>query len=384
MTPITDAVAARHDSYVQMLRTLVDIDSGSLDHTGVGAVTDVVEGWLQADGLEVTREAAGPVDALVGRRRGRGPRILLLAHLDTVFEVGEAGRRPFTVEGGIARGPGVADDKAGVVAAVVVARVLAETGSDADLTLLFTPDEEIGSPGSREVVLAHADVCDVAFVLEAARADGSLVSARKGGADLRVRITGRAAHSGIEPEKGIHAGVQMAHVVLGLQTLNDPADGITVNAGVASAGTRPNIVPAAAEVRADLRAWTTAAFEETLAAAHRVATTPHVEGVEVEVLREFVAPPMEATSIGVALADWACAVAADLGITVGHVSTGGIGDANTVASTGTPVLDGLAPVGGDDHAPTEWLDLSTVVPRLALLATLCDRIGEHLGSGRVR
>ena len=146
---------------------------------------------------------------------------------------------------------------------------------------------------------------------------------------------------------------------------------------MATAGGRPNVVPARAEIRSDVRAWCVADFREALDAAEAVATTPHVDGVRVRVHREFVTEPMEATPANRALGDLAVHLAADLGITTTHVATGGIGDANTLASAGLPVLDGLAPVGGDDHAPTEWLDTASIVPRLALLAALCDHLAVH-------
>lgn len=374
-----NAARSHRSDYLGLLRLLVDHDSGSYDLDGLRAATGTVEAAAVAEGLTCERIDDGETDVLVAHRPGSGPRMLLLAHLDTVFEPGTAAARPFRVDEttGLAHGPGVADDKCGVVSALITARILIEQDSPAHLSLVFTPDEEIGSPRSQAIVRRLAADADVALCLEAARANGDLVSARKGGADLRVDITGRAAHSGVEPEKGVHAALQMAHTIIALQALNDPARGVTVNAGQAVSGTRPNVVPASATIRADVRAWTVADFHAALDAAEAAARQVHVDGVEVGVVREFAAPPMEATAANRALGDLAVEIGHALGAPMTHVATGGIGDANILAAAGLPVLDGLAPIAGDDHAPTEWLDIGSIAPRVALLSALCDHLARH-------
>ena len=374
---IADAVAKREHEYLDLLRDLVNIDSGSLDHAGVRRITDVLEGILIAEGFAVERVPAGDLHVLVGRRKGTGPTILLNAHMDTVFDKGTAAERPFSIDDGIAHGPGVSDDKCGIVAALVACQALAEVGSDADLMIVLTPDEELGSPDSAAVTAELAKEADMALCLEAARASGAIVSARKGGANMEVTITGRAAHSGVEPEKGINAALQMAHAIVALDALNDWDRGISVNAGVARAGRRSNIVAAEATLRVDLRAVTVEDYQRLLADSERAVTTPYVEGVEVTAVRTAEAPPMEATPGTLALAETAVALADQLGFPLEHVSTGGLGDANLVAAAGVPVLDGLAPIGGDDHTPSEWLDVASIVPRVTLLAALIDRLATQ-------
>ena len=372
---IRAAVARREQAYLDLLRDLVAIDSGSLDHEGVRRITDVLEGILIAERFAVEHVPVGALHVLVGRRAGTGPTILLNAHMDTVYDRGTAAERPFEIVDGHVRGAGVADDKCGIVAALVAVQALDEVGSDADLMVVFTPDEELGSPFSAPVTARLAAEADVALCLEAGREDGSLVSARKGGANLRAQLTGRGAHSGVEPHKGINAALHMAHAIVGLEALNDFDRGTTVNVGVARAGSRSNIVPAEATMWIDLRAWTVEEYDALLAEAQRVVCAPHVDGVQVATRLEASSPPMEATPAVTALGDLACALGAELGIDgMRHVHTGGMGDANIVATAGIPVLDGLAPVGGDDHTPAEWLDAASIVPRVTLLTALIDRL----------
>jgi glutamate carboxypeptidase len=215
-----------------------------------------------------------------------------------------------------------------------------------------------------------AQDADTALCLECARANGDIVVARKGCVDLVVEIEGRAAHAGIEPEKGINAALDAAQTTVALQALNGRWPGVTVNVGVLRAGTRPNVVAPDARLEVDVRATTLATFDDAVAEVERVAGTPYVDGIRKQVRRVSLHPPMERTPAGDALAATALGLAARLGIATAPCTTGGAADANTTSAMGVPTLDGLGPVGGDDHAPTEWLDLASVVPRVTLLAAL--------------
>lgn len=381
------AVAERESTYVDLLERAVNIDSGSLDPDGVDAYGDLVQGELASRGWAVERLPCPDRDGqrvgsmLVARRPGRdsdGRRVLLLAHLDTVFDVGEAARRPFSIDPDqdgrrIAHGPGVSDDKSGMAAAIVAIDALVATGLDtfAEVVLAMTPDEEVGSPSSAHHVAAIArDGIDVAFCLEAARENGDIVSARKGIADLLVTITGRPAHAGIEPERGAHAILQATHVVQRLQALNGFRPGVTCNVGVLHGGRRPNVVPDHAELEVDLRAWSVDDFDAAMEEAVARAEQCDVPGTTATVKVLAQAPPMERTPQVAEMASQAATIARALGFDVTDARTGGAADANTVAAQGVPVLDGLAPIGGDDHGPSEWLDLDSVVDRVTLLAAL--------------
>lgn len=378
LTALQQAVQARRPLFLADLQSLVDLDCGSPDKAGVDAAGRLVEARLRSDGWDLERlphEVWG--DTLVATTSGGGPgHVVLMAHLDTVFDPGTAALRPFRTEGGIAYGPGVTDCKAGVLTGVNAIAALRATGTAfGRVTFLLTPDEEVGSPSSRGHIERLARGADAAFCLECARANGDLVKARKGVVDLVVEIEGRAAHAGIEPEKGINAALDAALTTVALQDLNGRWPGVTVNVGVIRAGSRPNVVCPSARLEVDVRAVELQTFAEALGEVEEVARSVRVDGVTKTVTRAAMHPPMEPTAAGDALVATALGLAARLGITTAACTTGGAADANTTSALGIPTLDGLGPVGGDDHAPTEWLDLASITPRVTLLAALVASVG---------
>ncbi|WP_025133444.1 M20 family metallopeptidase [Leucobacter sp. PH1c] len=377
-----DAALAAQPAYERDLAALVGIDSGSHDPAGVNRVADWVEQRLDALGFAVVRHvdpSGAWGDALVATRRGTGAkRIVLFAHMDTVFAEGDAAARPFRIdERGHGRGPGVTDDKAGVIASLHAAAHLSAHDAETygELVLVFTPDEEVGSPFGAGVLRAASAGADVALCMECARENGDLVTARKGVADLEVIVRGKAAHSGIEPERGAHAGVEAAHLTLFLQGLADPRAGVTVNVGVLRAGERLNIVPDHASLHVEVRATAAADLDATLARIRARVAAPETAGTSVEIASIEHCPPMEESPAGAALAARAVAIAGELGLAPGLARTGGVSDANRIAARGVPTLDGLGPVGGGDHSETEWLDLASVPQRIALLAALIADLG---------
>ncbi|MDG6109567.1 M20/M25/M40 family metallo-hydrolase [Dactylosporangium aurantiacum] len=378
---LRDAAAARHPSYVERLGRLVNIDSGSRDLPGLHDVATTLAAWCTESGLAtrlvpVYDAAMAPLgDAVVARVRGTGTRRILLAgHLDTVFAAGTAAARPFRVDGTKAFGPGVCDDKGGVLAGLCAVETLLDTGRTAfgELTLLATPDEEIGSVGSRSLLGRLAVDTDVALCLECARENGDLVSARKGVADVELLLRGRAAHAGIEPERGANAALAAARLTVALQELNGRWPSVTVNVGVLQAGQRANVVADQARLVVDLRADRTGAFDEALAAVEALSRRPFVDGVTVELAVHAPTPPWERSPATGRLVELAAKVGAGIGVPVRDAATGGCADANLLAAAGLAVLDGLGPVGGNDHSSDEWLDLASVPDRVALLAGLVD------------
>ncbi|NES14823.1 MULTISPECIES: M20/M25/M40 family metallo-hydrolase [Micromonospora] len=385
MGPLLAAAGDRLAAYHERLAALVAVDSGSGHVDGLRAAGDLVQAWCLAAGMAVEREpvtdpAARPLgDVLVARRRGTGTRRILLAgHLDTVFPPGTAAARPFRVQDGRAYGPGVSDDKGGVLAGLAAVEVLAALDRHryGELVLVCTPDEEIGSPGSRPLLRTLGAEADVALCLECARDNGDLVSARKGVADLEVTLRGRAAHAGIEPERGANALLAAARLTVALDQLNGRWPGVTINVGVLEAGGRPNVVADRARMLVDLRAWRVSEYEAALAEIRRLVAQPAVSGVRADLAVHAPTPPWEPGAGGRRLAELAAKVGAGIGVPVAHTATGGCADANLLAEAGTAVLDGLGPVGGADHSPGEWLDLDSVVPRVALLAALIDEVAH--------
>jgi glutamate carboxypeptidase len=232
------------------------------------------------------------------------------------------------------------------------------------------PDEEIGSPASSPIIRDLAAATDVCFVLECARANGDIVSARKGIVDLRIRVRGRAAHAGVEPEKGRSAVLEAAHLTVALHALNGRWPGVTVNVGVARGGSRPNVVAEVAELQVARRAAARAELEAAEAEIRARCTRPTVPDVEVEVIELARHWPMERSSGAALLAERAVSLAGRLGFALRDTATGGASDANTTAGLGVPSLDGQGPIGGQDHSPGEYLELDSIVPRTTLLAAL--------------
>jgi glutamate carboxypeptidase len=378
-------VEGRLPRFLAELETLVNIDCGSYTPDGVNEVAAFVTDALRELGASVERLSHEPSaggrqlgDLVVGRLDGSGPRLLLIGHMDTVFDPGTVAERPYRVEGDRALGPGVTDMKAGLLAGLHAVVALHEAGARPAVTFVANPDEEIGSPFSTPLIRRLAPEHDAALVLECARANGDIVSARKGIADYRVELVGRAAHAGVEPEKGRSAILEAAHQVIALHALNGRWPTVTVNAGVIRGGTRPNVVAERCELEVDLRAATADAFDAAAAEVERIAAAPTVDGVRVALTRIAGHPPMERTEASGRLVELAVAIAAELGFALRDAATGGASDANTTAALGVPTLDGLGPVGGDDHSVDEWLDLGSVVPRTTLLAALIGRSGEGL------
>jgi glutamate carboxypeptidase len=378
-------VDARMPRYLAELESLVNIDCGSYTPEGVNRVADLVADALRQLGADVERTSHEPIDGrpqlgdlVVGRLAGDGPRVLLIGHMDTVFDLGTAAARPYRSNGERGTGPGVTDMKAGLLAGLHAIAALREAGERPAVTFVANPDEEIGSPFSTPVIRSLAPQHDVALVLECARANGDIVSARKGIADYHLELLGRAAHAGVEPEKGRSAILEAAHLVLALHALNGRWPTVTVNAGVIHGGTRPNVVAERCELQVDLRAATLEAFDAASAEVERLAGAPTIDGVTAKVRRVAGHAPMEKSEASGRLADLATVIAAELGFEVRDTATGGASDANTCAALGVPTLDGLGPIGGDDHSVDEWLDLRSVVPRTTLLAGLIGRVGEAL------
>ena len=375
--------SGRYDDFVAALEQMVNVDCGSYSPDGVNVIADMCEARFRAHSWEVERRPHVPIDGeqklgdlVIGRLRGAGgPNVLLVGHTDTVFDDGTVAERPFRIDGDTARGPGVSDMKGGLLTGFFAVEVLQEVGFDGfgTITYVCNPDEEIGSPYSGPVIRELAPQHDAAFVLEGARANGDIVSARKGITDYRVVFRGRAAHAGVEPEKGRNAVLQAAHTIVALQGLNGRWPGVTVNVGVVHGGTRTNVVAERCELQVDLRSPELMTLQEAEAEIERVCAEHVVPDVTTKVLGNGWHRPMEKKGGAARLVRIAKEVAGELGFELRDAATGGASDANTTSAAGTPTIDGLGPIGGDDHAPAEWLDLASVVPRVALLAGIISR-----------
>ncbi|CAN5780574.1 M20 family metallopeptidase [soil metagenome] len=375
-------LSAAQADYLRDLERLVNIDCGSYTKAGVDEVGRWVAGQLRDLDAQVTIEPNDELgDTVLGSLSGTEPagqRVLLIGHMDTVFPEGTVAERPFSLRNGRAHGPGVTDMKGGLLAGLYALRALRDLGEwpFARLTFVANPDEEIGSPASSAVIRREAAQADVVLVLECARANGDIVSARKGVVDLCLRLAGRAAPAGVEHEKGRSAVLEAAHKTVALQELNGRWPGVTVNVGVIRGGTRPNVVAQSAELEVDLRATARATMEEAEAAVGEVCASATVGDVSCEIEERARHWPMEKSEASTRLVEQAVEIAQRLGFELNDAATGGASDANTTAGMGLPTLDGLGPVGGNDHSPAEYLEVDSIVPRTTLLAGLLVSVGR--------
>jgi glutamate carboxypeptidase len=386
---LRSTIEAGLPAFLADLERLVNVDCGSYTPAGVNRIA----GWVAADlarlGARVERRpdpSGRHGDTVIGTldgTPGAGPRVLLIGHMDTVFPDGTAAERPFRIDDGIARGPGVSDMKGGLLLglrALAALRDLGGGGIDGlpfeSIMFVANPDEEIGSPSSTPHIRALAEHADACFVLEGARASGDFVSARKGIADLRLTIHGRAAHAGVEPEKGRSAILAGADLVQAIHALNGRWPDVTANVGVFTAGIRPNVVADRAELQVDVRAMTAASLDAALAALDGLAAHPAVPDVTIEVETMHRWAPMEKLDRSGRLTDHVIAIASRLGFETTDVATGGASDANTTSGMGVPSIDGLGPIGGLDHSPGEYVEVDSIVPRTALLAALLLEVGR--------
>jgi glutamate carboxypeptidase len=387
LATLHDAVRAAEPSYLEALARLVNTDCGSYTPAGVDEIGRFVAAFMAEDGarVDVLPDPAGRLGAtVIGTWDGEhgtpgAPRILLIGHMDTVFDPGTAAERPFAIDAeGIARGPGVTDMKGGLLAGLHAVRALRAAGPlpFERLTYVANPDEEIGSPSSTPHIREIAADVDVCLVLECARANGNIVSSRKGILDAKVTVHGRAAHAGVEPEKGRSAVLAAADLVTRLHALNGRWDGVTINVGVIAGGTRPNVVAERCSFEVDLRAIRRADLEAAEAAVRDELTRLAVPDTTAELTEMARWWPMEKLDRSGRLVEHAEAIARRLGFEIHDQATGGASDANTTAGMGIPSIDGLGPIGGMDHSPAEYLEVASIVPRTALVAGLLAAIGR--------
>ncbi len=361
------------ESLLEDTRALVECESPSSDLDAVARSAEVVARIGTARlGAEPERILIDGCTHLRWRLGEAGPqqnRVLLLGHHDTVWPIGSLAARPFTVRDGVLTGPGCFDMKAGL------AMAFNATAGLAGVTILVTGDEEVGSPTSRELIEDEARKSGAALVLEASADGGALKTERKGTSLYQVRITGRAAHAGLEPEKGVNATTELAHQILAIGGLADPALGTTVTPTVATSGTTTNTVPAQAVLDIDVRVRSLAEQDRVDRALR--ALRPVLTGSHLEVAGGPNRPPLEASASRALLTR---ARQASLRLNrpeLQAAAVGGASDGNFTAGVGTPTLDGLGAAGGGAHADHEHVLVGELVPRTTLLqALLHDLLGE--------
>ena len=352
---------------LQALEALVTCESPSSDPAATSRCLDVAAGiigdWLDEKPQVVESEGRRHDLYAFGPDGGRVD-VLLLAHVDTVWPKGTLEQIPFSVSDGIVRGPGVFDMKAGLVQGLAALSGLDRLDG---ISLLLTTDEEIGSLTSRSLIQETAQGAKAVLVLEPGLG-GAVKTERKGVSMYELFVTGRAAHAGLEPEKGVNALIELAHLVLGLEATARPELGTTVTPTVAVAGTTRNSVPESASALVDVRATTAA--EQDRVHAELTSLNAQLAGASIEIRGGPNRPPLE-RSASAQLFARAAEVSRRLGQgPLGEASVGGGSDGNFTAGMGIPTLDGLGAVGDGAHARHEHVVVDAMVPRVELLKEL--------------
>ena len=377
-------------AYLKTLQELVSIESGSRDIDGLNRISDLIATRLRALGGAVEFVAPGsdvrfddtPAQIgrmVLGRFKGTGTRrILLLAHMDTVYEKGMGAKQPFRIAGDRAYGLGIADNKHGVALILHTVAILQAMKSQpyGMLTVLITGDEEISAPGSRGVLTRLGREHDVILSCEGGGGPGNdrVELATTGSGALLLKVTGRASHAGQAPEQGRNALYEMAHQIMQMRDLSDRATGVKLNWTVASAGTVRNIIPAAAQAMADVRVQRLASWDVIeRRVKERVAKTL-IPDTKVDVVLERRRPPLEPTDASRTLAARAQRIYSEIGQTlrVASEGEGGATDAAIAAlETRGAVIEGLGVLGAGAHSnDAEYIHLDSIEPRLYLLSRM--------------
>ena len=376
------AAEAARPGELALLKAMVDIDSGTGDRAGAAKVQALLAPRLGALGAQVRTvpsEDAKVGDNLLAVLAGTGgPRILIICHVDTVFPAPEAEHRPYSEKGDRAFGPGVSDEKGGVAEAITALELLRRLNlPHGRITLLAEAAEETGSPGARRLIDQLAHDADVELNMEPGDAPDTLTVWRKGSTTYTITVHGRAAHAGVAPQEGRNAAVELVHQLQAVEPLPHAGDGLTANLTTLKAGDRVNVIPDLAVASVNVRVREAGQLDQVEAALKRQAATPSVPDTKVEVSSTPAFPPLPENPKTHVLAEQARTIYAGLGRPLGLGGNGGASESALAYAAGATALDGLGPVGGGFHSAREYLDLTTVTPRLYLLTELLVQLSDE-------
>ena len=379
--PLLDSAARQQPGAIKLWERLVNIDSGTGDMEGVNAVGAVAVEELKKLGAAIEMVPALPAfgDNIVASLSGAGKgKILLIAHMDTVFRKGDAAARPFRIEGGRAYGPGVSDDKAGIVVALSVLKILDDLKFKdyARLTLMLNTNEETGSRGSRALIEKLAREHDVTLNLESGRVGDGITIWRKGSGTINVEVKGRASHAGGAPELGRNAAMELAHQMLQLVKLANADKGTTINFTIVKSGDRKNVIPDYAVADADIRALVSEEFDRVERELPVVVKNKLIPDTEVTTTLTRTFPIMPQNAQTDALAAMAQRVYGEIGKTLTLGGSGGAADSSLSAGVFKPTLDGLSLIGGNAHTDREFAVVDSMAPRFYLLTRMIMELGK--------
>ena len=367
------------ENMLGLIETLVNIDSSSYMKSGIDKVGNVLSAEYAKIGFEVeVHEQQKFGNNLVIRHpEAADPEIVLIAHMDTVFGEGTAAERPFSRKGDYAYGPGVIDMKASHATTLYALKALMENGSEAfkNIELILNTDEEIGSIASRELIERVAKTKKYALILEPAQ-NGNLVSERKGGGKYFLKVHGKSAHAGIEPENGISAIEELARKILKLHALTDWDKGINVNVGLVNGGTSVNTIAPFAEAAIDVRIETWEDGDAVDLAIKEICSSSEIPGIRLELTGNITRPAWNLTEEAEILIAAIAEEGKKIGLELSHEKSGGGSDANLTSFIGIPSVDGLGPVGANAHQETEYLHIPSLTERTLLLANVIERLSR--------
>lgn len=375
---------AEQKPYLATVEQLVNVDTGTGQEPGLKTVSALLVERLKTLGAEVKTSPASPSagDNIVGTFKGTGSKsFLLMVHYDTVFLPGTAAKRPFKVEGERAYGPGVADAKGGVAMILHSLKLLQDDKFDGfgTLTVLFNPDEETGSAGSKTIIAELARQHDYVFSYEPPDKDAVTV-ATNGINGVMLEVKGKSSHAGSAPEAGRNAAMELAHQMLLLKDLGDPAKGTTVNWTMVKAGDKRNIIPSSASAEADMRYSDLSESDRVLADAQRLVQKKLIDDTEVNVRLEKGRPPLAKNAASERLAKQAQGLYAKIDRKIEAIAMRFGTDAGYAYVPGSDkpaVLETMGVVGAGLHADDEYIELSSIAPRLYLTVALIRQLSAQ-------
>ncbi len=372
------------DPYLEDLKAIVNIDSGTFTKAGIDRVGAYLQERFTDFGFSTSFDRQTQYgDHLVATHTGsnpKGPRLLLIGHIDTVFSEGEVARRPFAIKRSsgktIATGPGVLDMKSGVLIGMYSLHLLIrqQEAAYSSATFICNSDEEIGSPSSRPLIQELARQADAVLVFEPGRAEETVVSSRRGCGQYRVEVHGLSAHAGVEPQRGRNAILELSYQVQKMQALNGTVAGTTLSVGIIHGGERTNVVPDYAYFDMDVRASDQKAARALEVAMRQVTTQNKLQGTTINLSGSMLCQPFERNQANERMVQLVREAGSPLGLKIQDVGSGGASDANTTAAMGIPTLDGLGAGGGLAHNPGEFIELDYLPTRIALVMGLIRKI----------
>ena len=366
---INNFINNNKEEMLSVLEKIVNMDSATEYKEGTDAVGNFLSQKFSEIGLEVEKvpqEKYG--DHVICRLKGEGDNTLIIGHFDTALPKGTPKKRPFKIKGNRGYGCGVADMKAGIIAAFFAIKSILETTElKPNINVILNSDEEPGSPTSRKIIKVEASKAARAFIIEPSR-NNYIITQRKGVGMFTFTAKGVAAHAGAEPEKGCNAIVELGHMILELSCLNDYERGVTVNVGVIEGGTYPYVVAEEATAKVDCRIPTEEDGVYLKNKFNEITNISQVKGVERSCKGDFHRPPMEKSKETTELFAFVNEIASELTISIKEFNSGGASDGNLTSAMGVPTLDGMGPVGNGFHGPKEYVEIDSIFERTKLLA----------------